>query len=202
MRRHSARPNWLGAPLSAGRGRRRQAARSRSDESPLKMRRVHLATAIVLVYAGSALSPAHIHAQAIAPTSDSVLVRRDDRVRLSSSLVTNPSLTGRILRLRGDSLFIRLESTGTDLGLPVAALTRLDVQAGARARQRNVRIGAVTGLAIALAVGVPMLRASENGLAVPFATLGTISGTVLGAGIGWAVQTPRWVPGRIAAPRQ
>lgn len=154
----------------------------------------HRSPQVALALLGALALPAGTHAQALAPGT---------RVRVGVRDAIPAQRVGTLVSLRGDTLAWRAEHDTTAVAVPLAALARLDTSAGFRRHTVNgLIIGAATGVALGVTIGIAsgndpqgeFLRFSAGDKAVMAGAVLGVAGTVIGAGIGWAVKSERWMP--------
>lgn len=125
------------------------------------------------------------------------------RVRVSVRNATPAQRVGTLVSLGRDTLKWRAERDTTIVSVPVLALARLETSAGFhRHTVKGLLIGAATGVGLGVTIGLAsgddpkgqFLRFKAGEKAVAAGTVLGLAGTAIGAGIGWAVRSERWMP--------
>jgi hypothetical protein len=166
------------------------------------LRRSRVWLALVMIASASATS---IHAQGAA--ADSIDATEGSRVRLSARTLQNPSVTGTLTTVRGDSLWLRYAPSSAPTPFARSALTRLEVSGGHPGRTRSAWIGGLIGFAGGAVLGVALGSGGsctdgckEPDVRLPAAAItGAFFGFV-GVLVGSVTVGPeRWYPGRLTS---
>ena len=172
------------------------------QKKSLGLSQTNLATNCLLVASLVCLSPAITAGQ----TFDDLV---GQRVRAKSTDSTQDRMVGIVLRTGADSIVIRQmsgENAPIEVSMPLSTIVSIDVSRG---KLSNARIGALIGAVAGLGAGLSAVAGWDEKCdeAAPFdrllvfcdegfrtfeVVIFTITGALVGAGIGYLIKTERW----------
>jgi hypothetical protein len=131
---------------------------------------------------------------------ESVVVKVGSRVRVTSTSTASVSI-GTVAAFEAGALMLRRAGDDSTLRIPIADLRSLQVSSGRRSQAGR---GAMIGTAIGAMPGVLLTFGDysedvhgDGPSPVAVAAMGAAGGAIVGAAIGWAVKTERWVPAEL-----
>jgi hypothetical protein len=153
-------------------------------------------TAVGIVVALVSCAQAH----GATPSAQTAAVSVGSRVRITSGPGGQPTI-GTVAALEADAVVLRHSRTEALLRLPVAEIQMLEVSSG---RKSQAGRGAMMGAAIGAMPGVLLTFGDysddvhgDGPSPAAVVTMGAAGGVLVGAAIGWALKTERWLPGEV-----